>query len=135
VRTLIQSATARVMVAEDGNRIVGWSAGLVRRHPRSRSGRIYNVAVHPEYRGQRIGRRLVEEALRAFAADGIHCVYLEVREDNEVASQLYRSMGFADHRQLPDYYGTGVHARSMLWTGAPATAESMEMATVTAAAV
>lgn len=115
IRALVGPGTsARVVVACREERIIGWSAGLVRRHKSRRTGRIYNVAVHPDFRGRGIGRRLLRQAVDSFTDDGIQSVYLEVRDDNEVAIRLYRSLGFADHHLLPDYYGPGVHARSML---------------------
>ncbi|MFO0947075.1 MAG: N-acetyltransferase [Planctomycetota bacterium] len=105
------------MIAEVGQEIVGWSAGLLRQHREHRSGRLYNVAVHPEFRGMQIGRQLVERSLEALAEAGASGVFLEVREDNQVAIGLYRRLGFVDHHLLPDYYGPGVHAKSMQLAG------------------
>lgn len=53
-----------------------------------------NVAVHPAWRGQGIGRALTEEAVAAARARGGAWVGLEVREDNAVARGLYEGMGF-----------------------------------------
>ena len=48
----------------------------------------------PAYRGQGIGRRLLEVCIdRAWSA-GITRVELETREDNEVAIRLYARLGF-----------------------------------------
>jgi ribosomal-protein-alanine N-acetyltransferase len=113
VRYLIASQRATVTVAENQGRIIGWSVGLVRQHRRSRSGRLYAVAVHPQAQGRRLGRALVEHTLEALATMGIERIYLEVRGDNEAAIHLYKKMGFADHRHLPNYYGQGRHGRSM----------------------
>ncbi|MDR1356176.1 MAG: GNAT family N-acetyltransferase [Tannerellaceae bacterium] len=63
---------------------------------------IHDVMVLPGYRGQGVGRRLldaiVEEAARRHASR----ITLEVRQDNVVARNLYKSLGFAS--PTPDMY-------------------------------
>jgi ribosomal protein S18 acetylase RimI-like enzyme len=93
--------------------VVGWSVGLVRHHRKSRSGRLYAIAVHPLARGKHLGRRLAEHTLAALASLGIERTYLEVRSDNESAIVLYRKLGFQQHRFLPKYYGPGRDAYRM----------------------
>ncbi|MCL6431285.1 MAG: GNAT family N-acetyltransferase [Anaerolineae bacterium] len=60
------------------------------------SGRWFmsNVAVHPDYQGRGIGRRVVEEALEAIRRHGGRQIVLQVRVDNEPAQRLYRRLGF-----------------------------------------
>lgn len=53
-----------------------------------------NVAVHPDYQGRGIGRRVVEEALEAIRRRGGRQIILQVRVDNEPAQRLYRRLGF-----------------------------------------
>ena len=113
VRALIVNPRATVTVAECDGKVVGWSVGLVRSHRKSRSGRLYAIAVHPEARGKHLGRRLAEHTLAALASLGIERVYLEVRSDNESAIALYRKLGFQQHRLLPKYYGPGRDAYRM----------------------
>jgi ribosomal-protein-alanine N-acetyltransferase len=79
------------VAARVAGRLVGY-AGI------SRLGRtppfeyeVHTIGVDPDYQGQGIGRRLLDELL-AFADGG--AVYLEVRTDNEAAIALYRSTGF-----------------------------------------
>jgi len=55
---------------------------------------IHDLAVFPEFRGQGVGRRLLEETHRRAAGLGCCKVTLEVREDNHRAQGLYRSMGY-----------------------------------------
>lgn len=55
---------------------------------------IANVAVHPDYRGRGIGRQLTERAVRHVREHQGKQVYLQVRDDNEVAIQIYRNLGF-----------------------------------------
>jgi ribosomal protein S18 acetylase RimI-like enzyme len=113
VRYLISDPRATTTVAAWDGQIVGWSVGLVREHRRSKSGRLYAVAVHPRAQGQRLGRRLVQHTLDALARLGIERIYLEVRSDNHAAIRLYHKLGFATQRELPNYYGQGRHGVSM----------------------
>jgi ribosomal-protein-alanine N-acetyltransferase len=85
----------------------------VRQHRRSRSGRLYAIAVHPDAQGKQLGKLLAEHTLSQLARLGIERVYLEVRSDNEPAIALYRKLGFTDHRYLPKYYGPGRDAWRM----------------------
>lgn len=57
-------------------------------------GGIQNLAVLPAYRGQGLGKALVERALRVFQTLGLKSVTLEVTEENSPAFRLYQSLGF-----------------------------------------
>ncbi len=57
-------------------------------------GRIRNVGVLPEYRGQGIGRRLVRKAEDWTRDQGIGAVMLSTSEYNVKAISLYRRSGF-----------------------------------------
>lgn len=66
-------------------RVLGGSAHL-----------IGNVAVHPDWQGQGIGRALMEAALEEIATQGARWVGLEVQADNQPARQLYERLGFEE---------------------------------------
>lgn len=53
-----------------------------------------NVAVLPEARGRGLGRMLIEAALGRVRARGARECYLEVRESNRLARDLYARLGF-----------------------------------------
>ncbi len=71
---------------------------------------LLNVAVHAEYRGAAIGRRLVEHTLTEARARGGRVAYLEVRAGNVAARRLYRRLGFRDLGVRRAYYGAGQDA-------------------------
>lgn len=48
----------------------------------------------PAYRGQGIGRRVLQLLRSEAVALGLHALHLEVARDNEHAQRLYRSAGF-----------------------------------------
>ena len=63
-----------------------------------------NVAVHPDYRRQGIGEKLISELVCALKAKGDHCLSLEVRASNEPAQRLYEKLGFIQVGRRPNYY-------------------------------
>ena len=67
-------------------------------------GHITNVAVHSNYRGQRIGDRLVEEMVKLCKSEGLVSMTLEVRSSNTIAQNLYRKYGFKMAGVRKEYY-------------------------------
>jgi ribosomal-protein-alanine N-acetyltransferase len=67
-------------------------------------GQIANLAVARDVCGQGIGKQLLDAALAEGRARGAECVYLEVRDSNERARQLYRSRGFEEVGRRRGYY-------------------------------
>jgi len=67
-------------------------------------GEIFNIAVAEAFRGQGIGRQLLEAALEHARADGMERVFLEVRDGNGPARALYDACGFAEIGRRRGYY-------------------------------
>lgn len=113
VRRLIANPRVLTSVALIDGNVVGWSAGFTRRHTRSLSGRVYAVAIAPQARRKGVGKMLVHSLINALHDVGAKRIYLEVRDDNTPAIELYRRLGFVDHRFLPNYYGQNRHGQRM----------------------
>jgi len=62
------------------------------------------IAVQPGQRRQGIGAQLLARAQDDAAARGASELFLEVREDNAAARDLYGSRGFSEIGQRRDYY-------------------------------
>jgi ribosomal protein S18 acetylase RimI-like enzyme len=103
-------------------RLMGWLAGLSEQYPTTSSGFVWeeegriignlsliplqkegrrvfliaNVAVHPDHRRRGIARKLTQQALDILVQQNISEVWLQVRDDNPPAIDLYRSLGFQD---------------------------------------
>jgi ribosomal-protein-alanine N-acetyltransferase len=78
-------------------------------------GHIGTFAVHPDFRRQGIGRRLLAQSLMESWKDGVRKVFLEVRRGNMAAQQLYRKFEFEDQGIRPRYYrDTGEDALLMV---------------------
>ncbi|KQX07902.1 MULTISPECIES: ribosomal protein S18-alanine N-acetyltransferase [unclassified Leifsonia] len=65
---------------------------------------IQTIAVVPEFRGQRLGRALMERLIDEARGRGVTEVFLEVRADNPVAQALYDTLGFVEIAVRPTYY-------------------------------
>lgn len=71
---------------------------------------IANVAVHPDFWRQGIGRALVQTALDKAAELGFTRIMLEVRASNTAAQSLYRAFGFIEDGRRTAYYTNGEDA-------------------------
>lgn len=65
---------------------------------------ISTFAVHPESRGQGIGRDMLVRALGEAARRGARVATLEVRESNAAAIHLYEKVGFIGVGKREGYY-------------------------------
>jgi [ribosomal protein S18]-alanine N-acetyltransferase len=65
------------------------------------------VAVDPLLRRRAIGRRLVDQVATDARRYGATTLFLEVRENNVAARQLYHALGFVDVGRRANYY-TGI---------------------------
>ncbi len=57
-------------------------------------GEITGIAIHPEYRKQKIGTKLFHFALSEAENASIKKIYLEVRTSNQSAIAFYNELGF-----------------------------------------
>ncbi|WP_330461925.1 ribosomal protein S18-alanine N-acetyltransferase [Streptomyces sp. NBC_00820] len=96
-------ATRRYVVAETGDRIVGY-AGLA---SSGDLGDIQTIAVARDQQGTGLGARLLTELLRAATSFECAEVMLECRVDNVRAQKLYERFGFAPIGFRRGYYQPG----------------------------
>jgi ribosomal protein S18 acetylase RimI-like enzyme len=94
VRESVANDSAQFVAVAEG-RVVGW-VDIFPAWPQaiSHCGSL-GMGVLPEYRGQGIGRRLLEICLAKAWENGIIRVELEVRADNAGAIKMYEEFGFA----------------------------------------
>ena len=65
-----------------------------------RRGYIYHTSVHPNYRKQGIGKKLVEAALDSLHKIGINKVALVVFEKNKDGNEFWEKLGFISRNDL-----------------------------------
>jgi ribosomal-protein-alanine N-acetyltransferase len=76
----------------------------------AKKGHVISIAVLPEHHRKGIGNQLIQEATRAMANYKAKECYLEVRESNLPAIQLYKKLGFEVARSIRNYYADGEDA-------------------------
>ncbi len=86
-----------VLVARDGEAIVGTLTLLLYRIPTGARGWIHDVVVDGPARGLGVGAALVDEALRLAEAAGVASVHLTARAHRKAAHRMYRRLGFVEH--------------------------------------
>jgi ribosomal protein S18 acetylase RimI-like enzyme len=91
-------------VWEQDGRIVGNASLIPFRDHGKRVYLIANVATHPDYRRQGIGRSLTERAMQQARAKNASAVWLHVREDNPGAIRIYESLGFREIARRTAWY-------------------------------
>ena len=64
---------------------------------------IANVAVHPDYQGQGIGKQLTRKALEHIQEHNVSAAWLQVRDDNLKAIHLYESLGFTERARRTNW--------------------------------
>ncbi|WP_418285614.1 ribosomal protein S18-alanine N-acetyltransferase [Halorubrum sp. DTA46] len=98
------------LVAERDGAVVGYVvADRTPNHGRD-IGHVKDLAVHPDARGEGIGRTLLRSSLARLRGLGVAVVRLEVRESNAPARSLYASEGFEPIRRVSRYYRDGEDA-------------------------
>ena len=65
---------------------------------------IATIAIHPEFRGNGYGKKLLAETLRQSIQRGAVLATLEVRENNSLAQQMYKNFGFTTVGRRLHYY-------------------------------
>lgn len=76
--------------------------------------RIYDIATHPDARGQGLGGALMRQAEAEARKAGCSWLTLEAEEADPRLVGWYRQQGFATAARLADYYHSGCHALRMV---------------------
>ena len=67
---------------------------------------LFNIAVHPKAQGKGIGKQLLSGLIEQLRCRDVLTLWLEVRASNQVAIQLYQSLGFNEVTVRKRYYPT-----------------------------
>lgn len=91
----VAAAGAVVLVAEDAaGAVVGYITTRIDRE--AGIGFIPNMAVRAAWRGQGVGRRLIEHALETFREAGLKLARIETLDQNKTGQYLYPACGFVE---------------------------------------
>jgi len=89
-----------LVAVADGGDIAGYAIA----HAAADEGEILNLGVGPAHRRRGAGRELVRAMMETLATRGVRAVYLEVRESNVAARELYDRLGFREMGRRSRYY-------------------------------
>jgi len=100
LRPAIKSENSLVLVALNGEKIVGYSYSLIidpsDLMKRKKYGSVHDVFITADYRRRGIGEKMYEEILKWFHSQNIDCVELQVIVKNEAAVSFWRKHGYMD---------------------------------------
>ena len=107
----LSNKLAKYLVAKVDNKVVGYvGIWFV-----VDEGHITNVAVHEDYRGQKIGDQLIKELVEVCKNNKIASMTLEVRASNVVAQNLYKKYGFKMAGIRKEYYSNNKEDAIIMW--------------------
>jgi ribosomal protein S18 acetylase RimI-like enzyme len=87
-------ANNALYIAKTADTVAGWCAIIRETRPyRTHRGKLV-MGVHPKFRGQGLGRRLLDQSIRHADENGIGRIELSVYAHNPNAKKLYESSGF-----------------------------------------
>ena len=98
------------LVAEEDSEIVGYILFWIKEID---NGHIISLAVDKNYRGTKVGTRLLQTAINIFIDSGIYKINLEVKTQHYKAITFYKSLGFVVDREEINYYEDGSNAFKM----------------------
>lgn len=112
---IVENRLARYIVAELDGRVIGY-AGLWMIMD---EGHVTNIAVDPDYRGLKLGEKLLRTLMSMCVASGGRKMTLEVRVTNTVAQNLYRKYGFERVGIRKGYYTDNKEDAMIMWVDLP----------------
>ncbi len=102
LRPAMNSENSQVMVALDGNQVVGYSYSMINEpaadlDKRNKYGYVHDLFITDTYRHQGIGEKMFDEILKWFRSQKIHRVELGVIVGNRPADSFWKKHGFIDY--------------------------------------
>jgi ribosomal-protein-alanine N-acetyltransferase len=98
---------------DDDGRVVAYVLGRLI----APEAEIYRVAVKMEKRRRGNGYRLLDYAVKSERGHGLESVFLEVRESNVPARNLYHSYGFSEIGERKNYYRDPIENAIIMFKG------------------
>jgi len=91
--------------------------GFIAYHSLFDEAEIHQVVVHPDFKGQGLGTKMLTDLVDILEHEGIKQIFLEVRESNQVAIGLYKKVGFIEISRRKKYYQHPVEDALILMKG------------------
>lgn len=111
INELTTNKFANYSVVEVGGKIVGYAGMWMILD----EAHITNVAIHPDYRGQKLGELMMRYLIAVAKNLGATSMTLEVRLSNQVARNLYRKLDFKEQGIRKNYYADTMEDALIMW--------------------
>ena len=113
---LLEDCNTVSLIARVQNEIAGFVIGMIHIERSTLRGHILTIDVGSAYRRKGIGTLLMDEIESIFRQKGVKASFLEVREDNTSAINLYLKLGYMIMGKLDNYYGKihGIYLKKTL---------------------
>ena len=108
---LISRSKGTFYVMMEADRVIAYVSLLF--HGGTRYLRIYSIAVHPDFRGKKVGQLLIDQIAVIAQKQGLKRITLEVNVSNSPAIHLYEKNGFKCISIKENYYHNGISAYYM----------------------
>jgi len=108
---LTQNRFAKYIVIEYGEQLVGYIGAWVVID----EVHITNIAILPDFRGQKLGEKLLKTMMEEVKQLGAKSMTLEVRMTNLVAQNLYKKLGFQSGAIRKNYYTDNQEDALVMW--------------------
>ena len=92
--SVLKDSNCHLYVILDGEHIIGCATLCVFHSPTGAKASIEDVVVSSAYRGQHLGRRLMERLIADARSFGVQEVHLTSRPQRVAANGLYQALGF-----------------------------------------
>ena len=89
-----QSTNVVLVVAMDSERIVGMASLYIMQKFSKKVASVEDVVVSSDFRGQKLGERVMEKIIACARERGVKTLYLTSRPDRVAAQGLYKKLGF-----------------------------------------
>lgn len=115
VNELTQNQFAQYIVMQHGDTVIGYGGMWIIID----EAHVTNIAVMGEFRGRKLGERLMAELSSRAVQLGARRMTLEVRPSNEVAKRMYIKFGFEAVGLRPGYYTDNGEDAIIMWAELP----------------
>jgi ribosomal-protein-alanine N-acetyltransferase len=99
------------LVMEVDGKVVGYGGMWVIKD----EAHIVNLAIHPQYRRQGLGQKLMKVLFEKAEKRGVQRITLEVRASNIVAQNFYKKLGFQEIAIRKKYYRDTKEDAIVMW--------------------
>ncbi|MEB3100903.1 ribosomal protein S18-alanine N-acetyltransferase [Ferviditalea candida] len=108
---LMNNLFARYLVMEWNGQVIGYGGMWLI----TDEAHITNIAVRSDFRGRKLGEKLLRELQDTARVMGANRMTLEVRVSNYVAQRLYEKMGFVPSGVRRGYYSDNMEDALIMW--------------------